>query len=149
MTVRTLQTSAAETVCSCRMLRRATRRMTRFYDRALKPAGLKLTQYTLLAYLADRDGRSITELADLLAMDRTTLTRNLRPLESAGWVKVGPGPNKRSRSVTITPAGKRLHARAEPIWLAAEISFRDLFGHDDAVALRDMLADVTTRMPAG
>ncbi|MDH3474180.1 MAG: MarR family transcriptional regulator, partial [Rhodospirillales bacterium] len=66
------------------MLRRTARRLTQAYDQALRPSGLRLTQFSVLANLTRSGGLSITDLAELLAMERTTLTRNLRPLERAG-----------------------------------------------------------------
>ena len=83
---------SAEMPCTCARLRRTARRLTRAYDRALRPSGLRLTQYSVLANVTRAGGLSITELAERLAMDRTTLTRNLRPLEAAGWVRVAPRP---------------------------------------------------------
>ncbi len=129
----------AKTPCTCAKLRRTARRLTQAYDRALKPAGLRLTQYSVLANLARRGPLSITELAELLAMDRTTLTRNLRPLEKAGWLAVGKGPDRRSRAVAVTAAGRRVFERAQPLWQDAERAFRRKLGRDDAKALRDLL----------
>ena len=148
MSAETLATEAqmpapSETPCTCAALRRAARRLTRAYDRALKPAGLRLTQYSLLANLArtagGEDGLSVTELARRLAMDRTTLTRNLRPLEAAGWIRVAPGPDRRSRAVILTAEGRRVFQAAQPLWQDAERSFRRSLGREDAAELRRLL----------
>ncbi len=125
--------------CTCAMARRTARHLTREYDRALKPAGLKLTQYSVLANLVRTGGLSITALAERLAMDRTTMTRNLRPLERAGWVVVRDGPDRRRRSVEITGAGQDVFDRAQPLWQAAERTIRQSMGRDDAAALRRLL----------
>ena len=125
--------------CTCAKARRTARHLTREYDRALKPAGLKLTQYSVLANLMLRGGMSITALAERLAMDRTTMTRNLRPLERAGWVVVQDGPDRRSRSVAITGAGRDVYDRALPLWQSAERAIRRAMGEDNAAALRGLL----------
>ena len=132
-------TAPSDTPCTCAMLRRTARRLTQAYDRALKPAGLRLTQYSLLANLARKGGLSITDLAALLEMERTTLTRNLRPLEKAGWVKVVEGPDLRRRAVEITPAGRRLFEEAKPLWQKAERGLRRDLGPEETLALRRLL----------
>jgi len=132
-----------ETPCTCAALRRAARRLTRAYDRALRPAGLRLTQYSVLANLAraagEGRGLTVTDLARRLAMDRTTLTRNLRPLEAAGWILVAPGPDRRSRAVVLTAEGRRVFEAAQPLWQNAERSFRQRLGREDAAELRRLL----------
>ncbi len=137
-----------EALCTCAVLRRTARRVTQAYDRALRPAGIKLTQYSVLANVLRDGGLSITELAERLAMDRTTLTRNLRPMERAGWIEVGPGPDRRCRAVRITASGRRLFEAAFPLWQAAERGFRRSLGRDTAAELRRLL-DVALRESGG
>jgi DNA-binding MarR family transcriptional regulator len=72
-------------------------------------------------------------------MDRTTLTRNLRPLEAAGWLRIGAGPDRRSRAVEITEEGRRLLVAARPLWQAAERTFRQALGREEAAELRRLL----------
>ncbi len=137
-------TQASATVpmpCTCAMLRRTARRVTRIYDRALRPAGVRLTQYSVLANVARSGGLSITELATRLEMERTTLTRNLRPLVRAGWVIVARGSDRRQRSVGLTQAGRQVYETARPLWEAAEARLRENLG-EEADALRGLL-DVT------
>ncbi len=126
--------------CTCAMLRRAARRVTLAYDEALKPLGLRLTQYSLLASVLRSDGMSITDLAERLAMERTTLTRNLKPLQAAGWLKVSPGPDRRSRAVEITPSGRALVEEAFPRWQEAERELRRTMGREETAELRALLA---------
>lgn len=125
--------------CTCAVLRRTARRVTQAYDRALRPAGIKLTQYSVLANVRRDGGLSITELAERLAMDRTTLTRNLRPMERVGWIEVGPGPDRRRRAVRITAAGREVFEAAFPLWQAAERGLRRGLGRDTAAELRRLL----------
>jgi len=121
------------------MLRRTTRRVTRLYDQALRPTGLRLTQFALLANIARDGGLSITALAERLEMDRTTLTRNLRPLMQAGWVLVATGSDRRQRSVGLTQAGRRIYEEAYPLWQEAERKLRAEIGKDDSERLRRLL----------
>ena len=125
--------------CTCAVLRRTARKVTQSYDRALRPAGIKLTQYSVLANVGQDDGLSITELAERMAMDRTTLTRNLRPMARAGWIEIGPGPDRRSRAVGITDAGRRVFETAFPLWQDVERRFRRSLGRDTAADLRRLL----------
>ena len=126
--------------CSCASLRRLTRRVTQYYDQALRPSGLRVTQYSILVHIAHGEGLSLTDLASRLDMDRTTLTRNLRPLESEGWIALTEGPNRRSRSVRLTAAGEGRLKLAEPLWRAAEASFRRTVGQEEAAQLRRLVA---------
>lgn len=128
-------------VCSCALLRGLTRRVTQTYDQALRPAGLRVTQYMVLANVDRESGRSVTDLAARLEMDRTTLTRNLRPLEAAGWLRIVAGPDRRSRSVVMTAAGREVLAAARPLWREAEDTFREALGLDQAAQLRELAAE--------
>lgn len=135
---RSASDEAMASYCTCAIVRRAARRLTQSYDDALRPLGLRITQYMVLAHL-DEAGLSVTDLASRLAMDRTTLTRNLRPLERAGWIRVGDGPDKRSRCVRITEDGRALYHAALPVWRKAEQAFRRRIGREDAADLRRLL----------
>ena len=139
---------AAEMRCTGAALRRASRRLTQFYDDAMKPTGLRLTQYSVLNALAQAEDPSITDLAETLMMDRTTLTRNLRPLELAGWVRLGPGADARSRAVTLSEDGRRVLEAARPVWRQAEIAVRERLGSDGGRALRRLLAEASAAMAA-
>src|ERR671927_476049 len=98
--------SLARSGCTCFKLRRLTRRVTAVYDRALSAVGMRVTQYSLLAQLRRLRGLSMSQLAEALDMDRTTLTRNLKPLLEAAWVEIQPSDqDARIRLVRITAAG--------------------------------------------
>ena len=125
-----------DTVCHCAAIRQAARRVTRFYDRAMAPAGLRVTQFSLLAALLGAGAATIGELAKRLAMDRATLGHNLRPLEAAGFVAMTAGEDRRSRIVTLTDAGRRAFDAARPVWRAAQKTFETAVGRDEAVSLR-------------
>src|SRR5262249_58169002 len=91
------------TGCTCFRVRQAARRVTQLYDHFLAGAGLRITQYSLLANLRQAGPLTMTELARRMAMDRTTLTRNLRPLQRHGYVAVTVGEDRRRRLLALTP----------------------------------------------
>ena len=115
------------------------------YDEALRPLGLKLTQYSLLINIRESDAVSVTELSDRMMMDRTTLTRNLAPLRKAGWVQVGD-IDRRTRRIMLTDEGQALLERAAPIWEMAEIRVREVIGVEDSLELRDRLDRAGARL---
>lgn len=102
--------------CICLNLRQTTRAVTQLYDRAFQPHGLRATQFQILVFIANCGPIHISDLADRLVMDRTTLTRDLGPLKKRGWVRVRSGQDRRTRSVTLTADGWRLLEQALPTW---------------------------------
>ena len=108
------------THCVSYRLRRAARLAAKAYDKALKPAGLRNTQFSLIAVLAIEGEQTIGELSGLLATDGTTLTRNLEPLVRSGWVENATPQDARIRIVRLTPAGDRKYQEALPLWQACQ-----------------------------
>jgi DNA-binding MarR family transcriptional regulator len=126
--------------CNCYALRRASRHVTQLYDQYLAPYGLTVSQYALVARLTRTGPRSIHQLAQELVMDRTTLARNLKPLERDGLVTLELDANdRRSKSVAVTEQGRSLLRRARPAWEAAQRQFEEAFGSARAAQLRDLL----------
>jgi DNA-binding MarR family transcriptional regulator len=109
-------------------VRSAARRVTQIYSRHLAPTGLRISQFSLLAHVLSRGPVSITELSDLLATDRTTLTRNLRPLLASGVIERAAAGDKRRHELVATPAGRSLFKRALPLWAQAEQDVRTAMG---------------------
>jgi DNA-binding MarR family transcriptional regulator len=106
--------------CLCLQVQRAARTLARRFDAALRPTGLNNGQFSLLMALNRPQPTSPGALADVLAMDRTTVTAALKPLERRGLVTIAPSPaDRRGRSVRLTPAGEILLQVALPIWQAA------------------------------
>ena len=103
----------------CFKLRRAARIMTQHYERYLRPVGLRATQFTLLAALAQAGPMPMHRLATALGLERTTLTRNLRRLESQDWVSVQEKEDRRLHMVGITEAGREVTRAALPAWREA------------------------------
>lgn len=102
--------------CLCLNLRMAARAVTASYDEALKPLGLRITQFSLLGGVAVLGPVTMTTLAEKLALDKTTLPRSLALLEKAGFVTIAPGQDKREKLVSLTPAGEKKLAAAEKPW---------------------------------
>lgn len=106
--------------CTCANLRKATRVVTQVYDAALQPTGLRATQFTVLATLSKRGDLPLTRLAEALVMDRTTLTRNLKPLVGKGFVRIDQDEDQRVRRISLTVAGKNTLNEALPNWRKAQ-----------------------------
>ena len=111
--------------CVCVSVRRVARALTRAYDEALRPCGLTITQFSLLVGVALAGGPSIGQLAEILGLERTTLTRDLRPLRERGLVDLRVGDDRRSRVVEITAPGRRAAAKALPRWREAQARVLD------------------------
>jgi len=114
--------------CTCFRVRSAARRVTQIYSRHLAPTGLRISQFSLLGHVISRGPVSITELSELLATDRTTLTRNLRPLLASGVIERAAAGDKRRHELVATPAGRALFKRALPLWAEAEQEVRAAMG---------------------
>ena len=128
--------------CLCLHLQRAARAIARRFDEALRPLNLTNGQYSLLMALNRRHPPLIGDLVPLLAMDRTTLTANLKPLERRGLVVVAPDPtDRRGRRLRLTEEGRALLRQAVPIWRATHDEVDRLLGGGDVDRLReDLLA---------
>src|SRR5271154_4655240 len=131
--------------CNCLALRQATRHVTQFYDQFLAPSGLRTTQYSILARLQRKGPMTINALAAELVMDRTTLGRNILPLQRDGLVAVGPGKSdRRSKELRLTPAGSARCRAALKGWCEAQTRFETAFGAQRAETLRLLLQKVAT-----
>jgi DNA-binding MarR family transcriptional regulator len=114
--------------CTCFRIRGAARRVTQIYGRHLAPTGLKISQFSLLGFVTAEGPVSIGRLSDLLTTDRTTLTRNLRPLLAAGLIERATSGDKRRHELVATATGRALLKRALPLWAAAEHEVRAAMG---------------------
>jgi DNA-binding MarR family transcriptional regulator len=125
---RASRTPAVRLPCACANLRRAARVVTQFYDEALRPGGLRATQFTLLQALKLAPGISQKGLARLLGMDSTTLTRTLSLLRRRGWLRAEAGNDRRELHLALTPSGQREYNRVLPYWRSAQKRLRQAFG---------------------
>jgi DNA-binding MarR family transcriptional regulator len=133
--------SAHEVVdrCACHRVRMAARAVTRFYDERLRPAGLRATQLSVLVAVASDEVTSITALAAFMGMDRSTLTRNLSPLEKQSLIKVGAEGWRRSRTIEITSKGRARLRDALPLWEDAQKALQKQLGERSWDAMRSHL----------
>jgi DNA-binding MarR family transcriptional regulator len=106
--------------CMGMRVRRAARVVANHYDKHLKPTGLKGTQFTLLNTIFMNPATNIGKLADVLGLDRTTLNRNLKPLERKGLIRSGSGKDPRTRTLKLTKEGTKILQNALPHWLEAQ-----------------------------
>jgi len=123
-------------------LRKASRRISQFYDVALAPVGIKSTQFAILSEI-ERGSVTMVELAAAMVMDRSTLGHNLRPLERDALVTLRqPQDDRRKRYVELTRMGKTLLRRARRLWSRAEGRFERIFGKKPAAELRAVLLNI-------
>jgi DNA-binding MarR family transcriptional regulator len=121
--------------CACTHLRKAARAVTQVFDEALGSSGLRATQFTLLVTSRLAGETPVRELAERMVMDRTTLSRNLKPLVRKGLLEVRPGEDGRMRLVQITPEGERTLGKAYPLWERAQHEVVGALGEDRYEAL--------------
>lgn len=127
-------------ICNCLALRQAARLATQVYDQHLAPSGLRTTQFSILAKLERLGPASINALAAELVLDRTTLGRNILPLERDGLIRIEQGASdRRARELHLTTAGEKRLQAARPAWLKAQATFESSFGPKRAETLRALL----------
>lgn len=131
--------------CTCFHLRRATRRVTQIYDHELAAVDLSLNQYSILRR-AGESPRALGSLADELGMDRTTLTRNLKPLLAAGLLVETRGEDARQRLLQLGDAGRTRLEAARPHWRRAQRFIDEAFGSDAVARLHADLEILTERL---
>lgn len=113
--------------------------MTARYDRELAPIGLTVTQYALLSRILRAKSIALTDLAADMGMDRTTLNRDLLPLERAGWIRSAQGQDRRRRLLELTPAGKARHKAAQPYWSSVQKEMLGKLGAERWQNLQEIL----------
>ena len=117
-----------EKSCLCHRTRMAARAVTRLYDDILRPAGVRATQLAVLVAVGTQDVVSISALAKLMGMDRSTLARNVAPLEREGLIRIGNEGWRRSRTIEITQNGRSRLREALPFWEKAQQTMRQRLG---------------------
>ena len=127
--------------CTHFKLRQLVRRVTQRYDAELCQAGLKTTQYSLLSHVLKLGPIRPGDLAAVMTMDASTLTRNLKPMLAAGWLVQSAGDDGRSRLVHVTPAGRDKRAQAQRHWKAAQDGLNHLLGAEHVRALHALVDD--------
>jgi len=131
-------------LCNCLALRQAARHVTQFYDQYLVPTGVRTTQFSILAKLQRSGPMTINALAEQMVMDRTTLGRNIQPLERDGLIAIGRGrTDRRSKELRLTEAGTATLRAAMTAWTEAQSRFESTFGAERAADLRALSRAVT------
>ncbi len=131
--------------CTVFRLRKLTRRVTQHYDACLAPTGLRVTQFSLLSTLIHNPPQTMLELAQKMEMDRTTLTRNLKPLAAVKYVETAAGPDARTRVVAVTEAGRAAWSAARPLWRRAQDGVNAALGLEAVGELHAVLDDSLAR----
>jgi len=127
-------------VCNCAAIRAAARHVTQSYDQFLAPVGLRTSQFSILAKLKRRGPLSINALADDMVMDRTTLGRNILPLQRDGLITIQPAASdRRAKELHLTKAGEQRLRAARKRWSAAQGRFETAFGAKRGADLRQLL----------
>lgn len=138
----------SEVRCNCLALRKATRKVTQLYDAALSDAGIRSTQYHILAHLGRRpSGDTIGEIAHTLTLDRATLGHSLKPLESAGLISATVGEDRRARVIALTKHGIAKLEEARPLWSRAQRLFEKEFGADYTERMRREMEKIALACP--
>lgn len=126
--------------CLCNNLRRAARLVTNYYDALLEPTGLRVSQLTILVVLYRAGEQTINEMAEKLELDRTTLTRNLKPLAGKGLLTIAPGSDQRTRVAALTSEGEEVLISALPLWEQAQAHMVEGIGEANAAVLLAQLS---------
>ena len=129
--------------CVCVNLRRAARAVSQIYDEALAESGIKITQFSLLRAVERNEPVAISALADELELDRTTMARNLGPLERDHFVKLTAGSDQRVTEVRLTPKGRAALAKALPLWENAQAGIASLLASGRVEQLREIATEAT------
>ena len=132
--------------CACSQLRRTARVASAVYDRFLAPVGLTVTQYAILVNIGRADQIRRTDLAHVLGMERTTLTRNLRPLERKKLIKTVAGEDRRERLIQLSTTGLKRLAESHPLWEDAQRYVIGELGEQGLAQLRAALTTVSDRL---
>ncbi len=130
--------------CTCFNLRKASRTITQLFDRAIQPSGLRSTQFSILTMLSFIGPITVTRLSKNLLMDRTTLTRNLRPLEQKRFIVVTAGEDLRTRTVELTNNGVKTLEKAFPLWKETQSKIINKLGKKRFTSLISDLSEISS-----
>jgi DNA-binding MarR family transcriptional regulator len=130
--------------CACGSVRRASRVLTRIYDDALRPSGLEVMQFGVMASIDRLGEASQRRLSIGLAIDSTTLTRALGLLERRGWIERRPGRDRRQRVLRLTRSGRARLAKARPYWRRAQEELNALIGSETFDTLTRVSHEIVT-----
>ncbi len=133
--------------CLCLNIRRASRAVTAFYEKVFEPSGIKIAQCSLLRHLEQVEPATISELASIMRIDRTTLNRNMKPLIELGLIEVNPGIDPRSKQVSLTKAGKSKVANVTVLWNQAQAALKEYLGDTGVEEYNNLVAKLEALVP--
>lgn len=136
-----------QSLCHCTNLRRASRAITQYYDELLVPSGLKVTQYGLLNHIRRLGPLTMNELSQAMRLERTTLVRNLKPLEHMGFVAISASKNSQARQLSLTEKGLQALAAAAPYWNQAQQHLAELVTEEEEQLLKGVLRKIESLVP--
>ncbi len=128
--------------CICSNVRRASRAITKFYDNAMGPSGLKITQFAMLRNIAISGALNASELAQILNLDRTTLVRNLKSLQEQRLIENAASEDSRMRPIAVTPKGRKALESALPYWEKAQTTISSKLGLKNLEQFVSLLMEV-------
>lgn len=128
--------------CSCLKLRRASQAITKIYDKYLEPSGIKISQYSILKSIARMEPVNVSDLAINVRLDRTTLVRNLKPLEQKGLISDISKEGTRNRQIVLTENGRISLKEAIPLWEKAQDYIQQYLGVEDLSTLSILLLKI-------
>lgn len=126
--------------CHCILLRKASRKVSSYYDEALAPLGVNIGQFSLLRNLGRMEPVSLTELAAGIELDRSTVGRNAKVLERMGFLSFGHGEDQREALLSLTDAGRGLLITGSPIWDGVQDDIANRLGPEKTRQLQELLA---------
>lgn len=127
-------------ICHCIVLRKASRRVSSYYDEALAPLGVNIAQFSLLRHISRMAPVSLTDLGARVELDRSTVGRNAKVLERMGLVDIRPGKDQREATLTVSEAGQAILREGAPLWDSVQDAIEARLGPDGADRLRELLA---------
>lgn len=128
--------------CHCILLRKATRKVSSYYDEALAPLGVNIGQFSLLRNIRRMEPVSLTDLAHKVELDRSTVGRNAKVLERMELIAIGHGEDQRESVLTIAPKGREILEKGAPLWDGVQDDIEARLGHEKARQLQDLLAEL-------
>ena len=128
-----------ETACYCTGLRAATRKLTAIYDEAMAPVGVNIAQFGLLRRIGRRPALSLTDLAHMSELDRSTVGRNVLVLQRMGLVAAAAGEDQREATISLTIEGEAVVKDGAPLWDNAQHSIEALLGAEGSAQLQALL----------
>ena len=132
--------------CTCFNLRKATRVVQNLFDEAFRSIGLKGTQFTVLSHIFSYGPISLTKLADIMLLDRTTLARNLAPLAKKGFIEITQGSDLRTRYIDITEQGRMLLSKALPLWEKTQERIKNGLGDEKWSVMISIISELISQL---